>query len=473
MTVDYNDFFNIDQSSINKVLSKGLSKGGDYCDLYFEYSTSDTLLLRDTKVNNCNSDIDFGTGIRVLSKEKTGFAFAETTDIKTLITAAANAAEIASLDTSIVEIPTNFKTQHFTNHYPILDRWKNHGIAERQKILENIDQSIRESSELVTKVTGKISTTNTKIMFYNSLGETFCDEIPLTSVILSCVMEKGSKRESYITSRSFRMEYEMITQELLDEMKDELIKGCSRLFVSSQPKAGTMPVVMAAGSSGIFLHEAIGHAFEADFIRKKTSIFSDKLGQKICRDDINIVDDGTLMHNRGAMNFDDEGVLSQKTYMVKDGVLNSFLHDRISAKHFNTAPTGNGRRESFRYYPIPRMRATYMENGNSSEEDIIKSVDYGIYVDNFSNGQVQIGAGDFTFFVKTGYMIENGKLTKPIKDTNIIGNGPKALADVLACANNSKIDNGTWTCGKDQSVAVSQGMPTILIKSLNVGGVNG
>jgi len=233
-----------------------------------------------------------------------------------------------------------------------------------------------------------------------------------------------------------------------------------------------MPVVMGSGSSGILLHEAIGHAFEADFNRLGTSIFSDKLGKRICSEEISVVDDGTIFANRGSISFDDEGIESQKTYMVRNGVLNSYLHDRISANYYKTAPTGNGRRESFRHMPLPRMRATYMEGGSAKESEIIASVKKGIFVDNFSNGQVQIGAGDFTFFVKSGYLIENGKLTSPIKDINIIGNGPEALADIVAVADNPVIDNGTWTCGKEQYCAVSCGMPTVLVNKLTVGGVN-
>lgn len=232
-----------------------------------------------------------------------------------------------------------------------------------------------------------------------------------------------------------------------------------------------MPVVMAAGASGILLHEAMGHAFEADFNRKGQSVFSDRMGKKICPAGINIVDDGTLSGKRGSCNYDDEGVRGQKTYMVTDGVLTSYLHDRISAAYFNVAPTGNGRRESFRYNPIPRMRSTYMENGSDgSLQDLIGSVRKGIFVDQFANGQVKIGEGDFTFYVKSGFLIENGQLTMPVKDINVIGNGPDALADIEAVANDLIIDEGTWTCGKEQSVAVSCGIPSVLIKSLTVGG---
>jgi TldD protein len=194
------------------------------------------------------------------------------------------------------------------------------------------------------------------------------------------------------------------------------------------------------------------------------------MGRQVCPKGINILDDGTLKGVRGSLNFDDEGVPGQKTYMVEDGVLTSYLHDRISARHFGVTPTGNGRRESFRYAPLPRMRATYMESGDAAPEDIIAEVRKGIYVDEFSNGQVKIGEGDFTFYVKSGYLIEDGRLTRPVKDINIIGNGPQALADIVAVGNDLKIDEGAWVCGKEQNVPVSCGIPTVLVKNLTVGG---
>jgi TldD protein len=195
------------------------------------------------------------------------------------------------------------------------------------------------------------------------------------------------------------------------------------------------------------------------------------MGKRICPRGINILDDGTIPRNRGSIRYDDEGVPGQKTYMVEDGILTSYLHDRISAGFYGVSPTGNGRRESFRYNPIPRMRATYMESGTDGTlQDLIASVKKGIYVDKFANGEVRIGEGDFTFYVNRGYLIENGRLTMPVKDINIIGNGPRALADIAAVAGDLQIDDGTWTCGKEQSVAVSCGIPSVLINNLTVGG---
>jgi len=243
------------------------------------------------------------------------------------------------------------------------------------------------------------------------------------------------------------------------------------LFEAQPAPAGEMPVVLAAGSSGILLHEAIGHGMEADFNRKGTSIFADKIGKAVAKPFVSIVDDGTIDRARGAINVDDEGNVAGKTNLVEGGVLTTFLHDEISAKHYGVKPTGSGRRESYKHAPMPRMRATYMLPGPHKKDEIIASVKKGIYCSNFSNGQVKIGAGDFTFYVKNGFLIEDGKLTKPIKDVNIIGNGPKVLEKIDMVSDDLVIDEGGWTCGKDgQSVPVSQGMPTVRVSSITVGG---
>ena len=230
-------------------------------------------------------------------------------------------------------------------------------------------------------------------------------------------------------------------------------------------------MVLGAGASGILLHEAIGHGMEADFNRKGTSIYADMMGQSIAPDFVTVVDDGTVPYSRGAINFDDEGISAQRTVLVEGGVLKSYMHDQISARHYGVAPTGNGRRQSFRHPVIPRMRATYMENGPHTRDEIIASVEKGIIAEAFTNGQVTIGAGDFTFYIKNGWLIEGGRVTAPIKDCNIIGNGPEALRNVTMAADDGHLDIGGWTCGKDgQGVPVSQGLPTVLVSQLTVGG---
>ena len=254
-------------------------------------------------------------------------------------------------------------------------------------------------------------------------------------------------------------------------MVREAVARTTILFQAVTPPAGELPVVLGAGSSGILLHEAIGHGMEADFNRKEVSIYADKIGKPVARPFVNIVDDGTIDHARGSINVDDEGNAPGKTMLVADGVLTTYLHDAISARHYKVKPTGSGRRESYQYAPMPRMSATYMLPGPHKREEIIASVKNGIYCDYFSNGQVNIGAGDFTFYVKNGYLIEDGKLTRPIKDVNIIGNGPQVLEKVDMVGDDLKMDEGGWTCGKNgQGVPVSLGMPTVRVSAITVGG---
>lgn len=466
------NIFGTEPDTARAILSAALSKGGDYADIFFEHTASSELSLRDGEVNAVRSDIDFGAGIRVLSGDRTGYAFSESTGFQDLMKAASTAAEIARNSSPGITLPADCTPVDFINRYPALSSWEEHTINEQKHYLTMLRDLIHQKSDKVINITARISNSESKILFFNSLGQTFTDFRPMASMSAVAVMKDGSRMENFYSSKSYRKGFEFLSEELVRELADDVVKGCERLFKAGRPSCGEMPVVMGAGSSGILLHEAIGHSFEADFNRKNMSIFSDRMGQAICNREINIVDDGTLPWFRGSINVDDEGVPGQKTYMVKDGVLNSYLHDRISARYYGVEPTGNGRRESFRYMPIPRMRSTYMENGKSTEEDLIRSVKKGIYVDNFANGQVQIGAGDFTFYVKSGFMIEDGHLTRPIKDTNIIGNGPEALACITGVADNLIVDDSTWTCGKGQYCPVSCGMPSVLVGKLNVGGIN-
>ncbi len=462
--------FGVTESDLRKVMAVALEKGGDYADLYFEHTFNNYLGLQDRAVNRAGSNIDYGVGIRVVSGDQTGYAFVENTRLEDMIKAARTASRIASGSAKTPPVKVNEKK--FSNYYPIINSWEDVSVQTKMPFLQKLNDRIFALDSRVSKVNASMNDSTSYILYYNSEG-TFChDYRPMIVFSGMCIMEQDGKTENAYSSRAARKDLSFLTDQLVEEIAQEAVKNTALLFNAVKPKGGEMPVVMAAGGSGILLHEAIGHAFEADFNRKNTSIFADKLGKKVCDEHINVVDDGTIRCDRGSVNFDDEGVAGQKTYIVKNGVLNTYLHDRISAKYYGIAPTGNGRRQSFRFMPIPRMRCTFMENGNYTEEDIIASVKQGVYVENFTNGQVQIGAGDFTFFVKSGYLIENGKLTQPIKDINIIGNGPKALADITMVGNNLKVDQGAWTCGKDgQGMPVSQGLPSVLVKQLTVGGV--
>ena len=464
----YLNIFGTDVPTLDKLVATALSNGGDYCDLYFENTVYFNLMLKDGAVTSGGCHTDFGVGIRVLKGEKTGYAYSETTELSDMMAAARAASAIALTG----GMPLNYGSTRDCqcDIYPDTKDWREAETSSIRQFLENLADKVSHKDNRIIKVLARASYSMSDVMCYNSLRELTTDTRPMGSVTVSAVFQQGDKTETKTASRSFRMGYELLSDGLAEELAEEVVKRIDERFEARRPKGGQMPVVMGAGASGILLHEAMGHSFEADFNRKGQSIFSDKLGRKICSENISIVDDGTVAFNRGSGNYDDEGVPAQKTFMVKDGVLTSFLHDRISAAWYGVEPTGNGRRESFRYNPIPRMRATYMESGNASPESIISSVRNGIYVDEFSNGQVKIGEGDFTFFVKSGFLIENGRLTTPVKDINIIGNGPQALADIVAVGNDLKIDNGTWTCGKEQSVPVTCGIPTVLVSNLTVGG---
>lgn len=465
---DYLNIFKVTQKDLQTLTDTALGYGGDYADLYFENTTYFNLLLKDGEVSSGGFHTDFGVGIRVLKGEKTGYAYSESTEMADMRKAAKAAGVIASGINGGRTYST--VSDRKLDVYPVKEDWRLQSPDRFLPFLKNLEREIFSKDSRIVKVMARMSDSVSDVMMYNSLGELTYETRPMGSVSVTAVFQQGDKTENRTASRSYRTGAELIGNELIAELTEEAVRGIDARFDARRPKGGSMSVVMGAGASGILLHEAMGHAFEADFNRKGQSIFSDKLGERVCPEGINIIDDGTLQWNRGSGNYDDEGVPGEKTYMVEDGILRSYLHDRISAQWYGVKPTGNGRRENFRYHPIPRMRATYMESGNAAPEDIIASVKNGIYVDEFSNGQVKIGEGDFTFFVKSGFLIENGRLTAPVKDINVIGNGPQALADIVAVGNDLKIDNGTWTCGKEQSVPVSCGIPTVLISKLTVGG---
>ena len=438
--------FGLSESDMKKVLNAALEKGGDYADLFFEHSYRNNIGLQDGAVNRASSNIDFGMGVRVLSGDQTGYAYVENISLDEMLTAARTAARIAN--GAAGKGPAKLTEEPIiNNYYGVQTPWDEIAVNQKTPYLQKLNDQIFALDKRVHKVMASLGDTTSHIFFCNSEGQTYYDYRPMVTLGAVCIMEDNGKIENSYASRAFRMGAEFLTDEIIAEVAKEAVEKTSILFQAVKPKGGEMPVVMGAGGSGILLHEAIGHAFEADFNRKNKSIFSDQLNKKVCNEHINVVDDGTIPFNRGSVNIDDEGVEGQKTYIVKEGILTSYLHDRISA--------------------------TYMEAGNVTEEEMISTVKKGIYASSFTNGQVQIGAGDFTFFVKDGYLIEDGKLTQPIKDINIIGNGPKALADITMVGNNYKMDNGTWTCGKDgQSCPVTCGMPSALVSKLTVGGEN-
>ena len=487
----YLDTFKVSDIDLQKLTETALSHGGDYCDLYFENTMNQVHQLIDGEVSSGGLNIDYGVGIRVLCGEKTGYAYSESTEWKDMESAAAAASAISqgaaikprdtrSIGATYTQQENNGgrlvrrlypgRPNPAADRYPIIKDWRQESPSIAVEYLGRLEKEIKSRDSRITSVICVLSSQTSDYLMYNSFGELKYETRPMTTVQAVLVADNGKRKIQKNSSRSFRKGAEMITDALLREIADRITDGIDNAFEATRPKGGQMQVVMGAGASGILLHEAMGHAFEADFNRKGQSIFSDKMGQRVCPEGINIVDDATIRGNRGSLNFDDEGVPGQRTMMVENGILTSYLHDRISSRFYGVAPTGNGRRETFRSSPIPRMRATYMESGDADPDGLIASVSKGIYVNEFSNGQVKIGEGDFTFFVKSGFLIENGRLTRPVNDINVIGNGPQALKDIIAVGNDCIVDDSAWTCGKGQSVPVSCGMPTVLVNNLLVGG---
>ena len=334
----YQDIFKVTEAQLQMLTQTALSHGGDYCDLYFEHTTYFNLLLKDGAVSSGGFHTDFGVGIRVLKGEKTGYAYSENTGMADMTKAAVAASAIAS---GAGSAKREYKVVSDRRHdlYPMKENWRSKSADAFLPFMLELEKKIFAKDSRIVKVIIRLSDSVSDVMMYNSLGELTCDTRPMGSVSVTAVFLQDGKTENRSASRSFRIGAEFIGQELMEELADEAVKGIDARFEAIRPKGGQMSVVMGAGASGILLHEAMGHAFEADFNRKGQSIFSDRMGQRICPEGVDVVDDGTVAFNRGSGNYDDEGVPAEKTYMVKDGILCSYLHDRISANWYGVKPT--------------------------------------------------------------------------------------------------------------------------------------
>jgi len=465
-------FFGVDEPGLASVLGEAMGRGADHADLYFQQSRSCSITLEDGIVSKASTSVDRGVGIRVLVGDQTGYAYSEDLDLEAMRGAARTAASIAAGGKGVP--PQAFLRRDVPDLYPVAESWESVETGRKLPLLQEVDRIARSIDPAITRVTVGWADGESRVLVVNSTGEELADVRPMAVLSVSVTAERGGEVQSGRQSLAGRFGIDHFTPERLRKLCREAVDRALILFEARRPPAGEMPVVLAAGASGILLHEAIGHGMEADCNRKGQSVFSTMLDREVAIPEVTIVDSALHPHERGALNFDDEGTATERTVLVENGVLRSYLHDRLSARHYGLErSTGSGRRQSFRYPPLPRMRCTYMENGPHTREEIIESVDHGIVCETFLNGQVAIGAGDYTFYVKNGWLIEHGKITAPIKDVNIIGNGPESLGRISMVADDLAIDSGGWTCGKDgQSVPVSQGMPTTLVSRMTVGGEN-
>jgi len=462
-------WFGVGDGDVRKVLAELTSRGADFADLYFEHLRLSSISMEDGIVHRADSSVDLGVGLRCVIGDQVGYAYTEELTLPSMLEAARTAAAIARGGTS--HPPVGLTAREPGGFYPIKVPWSEVGIADKLPLLRRTEELARAGDPSITKVSVSWADAEDRVLIADSAGNLTADVRPMSRLWVTVTAEKNGVTQSNSSNLAGRRGIEWYDEDHLRQVVDQAIARTLILFEARRPPAGEMPVVLAAGASGILLHEAIGHGLEADFNRKGVSIYSTMIGKPIAPDFVTIVDDGTVANERGALNVDDEGTAGEKTVLVENGVLRSYLHDQISARHYKVKGTGSGRRESFRHVVMPRMRCTYMEDGPHSRDEIIAAVDRGIIAETFTNGQVEIGAGDFTFYIKNGWLIEDGKVTAPIKDVNIIGNGPEALRRVTMAANDSKLDTGGWTCGKNgQSVPVSQGLPTVLVSKLVVGG---
>jgi len=463
--------FGITDTICQKVLAEALSKGGDFADLYFEHTIRNWVRLEDGKVNRAYSDVALGVGIRTVKGDQVGYGFTQELAEKPMLAAASIAATIA--DAKPKKPASEFVHMKLKNYYPLTKLLTSVPLDSKLPLVQSVNDKCFSLSPLIVKVNAGFHDEQKRIQVITSNGTKAEDLLPRTYLYASVVAEKNGKRERAGWNFGGRRDFSFYTKTLADELAKTVVDRAVVLFDAVQPPAGEMPVVLGPGVTAVLLHEAIGHGMEADFNRKKISTYTTMIGKKVAEPFVTIVDDGTNPNLLGSLNIDDEGTPGQRTVLVDKGILSSYMHDKISAKHYKVKPTGNGRRQSYQHFIQPRMRNTYMLAGPATPEDVIKSVKKGIYVKDVSNGQVKIGEGDFAFYVSQGRMIENGKLTAPIKDINIMGNGPKMLRNTSVLGNDLKMaETGTGACGKGgQAVPCGFGMPTALVKSMTVGGV--
>ncbi|QCI19435.1 metalloprotease TldD [Buchnera aphidicola] len=464
----------ITQEDIFNILSDLLKKNIDYADIYIQSIFNESWILENNIVKEGYNDIDQGLGVRTIFGESTGFAYSNSISLKSLLQSSKLSSKIATNFKKSVLHPfcSVKKKQIFSTINPL------NSLTTKDKldILLRVNSTARGYNSKVIEVNACLSSTYEEILIASTDGNLATDIRPLVHLSIVVLVENNGKIESGSSGGGRRTGYQFflsskIGENYIDYLSKEAVRiALINLFAKETP-SGSFPVVLGSGWPGILLHEAIGHGLESDFNRKKTSIFSNKIGSQVTSKLCTIIDDGTLLNKRGSLNIDDEGVLSQKTILIKEGILINYMYDKFNARLMNTKSTGNGRRQSYKNLPMPRMTNTYMLSGFSSRKNIIESVDNGLYAVNFSDGQVDITSGNFVFSTSEAYVIKKGKISYPVKKAMLIGSGIDVMNNISMIGNDFNMDEGIGTCMKEgQSLPVGVGQPTLKIDQITVGG---
>ena len=463
--------FNLTRQDLEKCLAEALSHGGDYADLYFEYLLTSSIGIDESIVKSAAQGVSMGVGVRVISGERTGYAYSDDLSVEKILKAARVAAYIAAGPSKIESFNLKEGLRH--DLYPVPIAPTETPFTERVELVRRADQAARAYDSRIFQVQAVYADNLRHVLIATSDGVLTADRQPLARLSVSVLArENDGPPQRGHSGGGGRVELSFFQNEKTPEyFAREAAREALAMLGAVETPAGETTVVLGPGWPGILLHEAVGHGLEADFNRKGVSAFSDRVGQKVASELCTVVDDGTISSRRGSLNMDDEGQPTQRNVLIENGVLRGYLQDKLSSTLLGAAPTGSGRRESYEHMPLPRMTNTFMLAGESDPEEIIRSVPKGLYCVSFGGGQVDITSGNFVFSASESYLIEGGKITRPVRNATLIGNGPEALKYVSMVGNDLRLDQGVGVCGKEgQSVPVGVGIPTIRIDKMTVGG---
>jgi TldD protein len=470
----FEDRFGLTSSAMERLLGSQLSGRVDHADLFLEYRISEELTLEEGAVKKASRHVSQGAGIRAQSGERTGYAHTDDLALPNLEEAARQARAIADQSSASAAVAVGTGRPH--DLYTLAEPPVTAALDRKVALLLEMDAAARALDPRVKQVIASLGSEDVIVLIATPSGFAVGDVRPLTRLNVTVIVEENGKREMGSYGGGGRVAFDFFLEadgqeERWRHFTSEAVRQATIKLHAVEAPAGEMTVVLGPGWPGILLHEAVGHGLEGDFNRKETSAFSGRMGKKVASELVTVVDDGTIANRRGSLNVDDEGIPTRRNVLIEKGILVGYMQDRLNARLMGAAPTGNGRRESYAYPPMPRMTNTFMLAGHDHPADIIKSVPRGLYAVNFGGGQVDITNGKFVFSTSEAYLIENGEITRPVKGATLIGNGPDALTRVSRVGHDLKMDEGVGTCGKDgQSVPVGVGLPTIRIDGITVGG---